>query len=107
MKFRHLSKELAVDEWTLGELTGLSAEDFWTWEKIDTMGCYGHDYLAVDKCVEFERELWFKLWKCMWRKHRSVYQYHMKYVCNDIVKPFKAKIIRYSQRLRETTFLSA
>ena len=25
----------------------------------------------------------------------------MKYVCNDIVKPFKVKIIRYAKRVRE------
>ena len=54
-----------------------------------------------DKCVDFERELWFELGKCMWRKHRSVYQDHMKYVHNDIVKTFKVKIIRYTNRVRE------
>ena len=35
----------------------------------------------------------------MWRKHWSVYQDHMKYVCNDIVKTFKVKIIRYAERV--------
>ena len=25
----------------------------------------------------------------------------MKYVCNDIVKPFKVKILRYANRVRE------
>ena len=37
----------------------------------------------------------------MWRNHRSVYQDHMKHVHNDIVKPFKVKILRYSERIRE------
>ena len=37
----------------------------------------------------------------MWRKHQSVYQDHMKYVCNDIVKPFKVKILRYAKRVRD------
>ena len=37
----------------------------------------------------------------MWRKHRSLYQDHMKYVRNDIVKPFKVKILRYSERVCE------
>ena len=74
---------------------------------MDTTGYDGNPYLSIDKCVDFERYLLLELWKLMWRNHHSVYQYHMKYVCNDIVKPFKAKIIRYSQRLRETTFLSA
>ena len=60
---RQSAKELAVDEWTLGKLTGISAEDFWNWAKTDTAGYDGHDYLARDKCVKFERELWFELGK--------------------------------------------
>ena len=37
----------------------------------------------------------------MWRNYRSVYQDHMKYVCNDIVKPFKVKILRYAEHVRD------
>ena len=37
----------------------------------------------------------------MWRKDQNVYQDHMKYVHNDIVKPFKVKILRYDERVRE------
>ena len=65
------------------------------------MGYDGREYIAMDECVDFERELWFELGKSMWRNHWSVYQDHMKYVCNDIVKPFKVKILRYSERVRE------
>ena len=57
--------------------------------KTDNIGYDGHDYLAMDKLVDFDRELWLELGKCMWRKHWIVYHNHMKYVCNDIVKPFK------------------
>ena len=77
---RQSEKELTVDEWNLGKPAGLSTEDFWTWYKTDITGYDGHDYLARDKCVKFERDLWFELEKCMWRKHQSVYQYHMNYV---------------------------
>ena len=93
-------KELAGDECTLGNMNGIAAEEFWTWEKTDTTGYDGRPYLDIDKFVDFERELWFELGKYVWRKHRSVYQDHMKYVCNDIVKPFKVKILRYSKRMR-------
>ena len=91
MTVRQLAKDLAGDEWNLGELTELSAEDFWTWAKTDTTGNDVNDYLTWDKCVNFERGLWFELGKCIGRKHQSVYQDHMKYVLNDIVKPFKVK----------------
>ena len=99
---RQSTKELTGDEWNLGKTTGLSAEELWTWEKTDTTGYDGHDYLAQDKCVDFKRELWFKLVKCMRRKHLSVYQDHMKYSHNDILKPFKAKIICYAEHVCET-----
>ena len=39
--------------------------------------------------------------KCILRKHQSVYQDHLKYVCNDIVKPFCVRILRYTKRVRD------
>ena len=87
MTCRQSENDLAGNECTIGDLTGISVEDFWTWAKTDTTGYDGHDYLARDKCVDLGRELWLELGECMGRKHRSVYQDHMNYVCNDIVKP--------------------
>ena len=37
----------------------------------------------------------------MWRKYQSIYQDHMKCVHNDIVKPFKVKILRCAERIRD------
>ena len=93
MTCRQYAKDLMCYEWTLGKLTGLSAEEFWTWAKKDTTGYDGHYYLARDKCVNFERELWFELGECIWRKHRSVYQDHMKYVRNDLLYSGSKSII--------------
>ena len=101
MTCRQLEKELAGDEWTHGNLTGLIAEDFLTWSKMDTIGYEGHDYSARDKCVDFGRALWLELGDCMCRKHWSVYQDHMKYVRNENVKPFKIKTLRYSENVCE------
>ena len=96
-----MAKELAEDEWNLGELAGLSAESFYTWAKTDTAGYDGHPFLARDKCVNFESYLWFELWKYMCRKHQGIYQDHIKYIFNDIVKPFKVKILRYAKRVKD------
>ena len=52
---RKLANEIVGDEWTLRNLTRLSAEDFWTWKKTDIKGYDGHYYLARDKCVDLER----------------------------------------------------
>ena len=69
--------------------------------KSDTIRYDGHAYLAIDKCVDYERELWFDLVKCMWRKYQTVYLDRMKYVRNDILKPFKVKILRYAKRVQK------
>ena len=57
------------------------------WAKKDSIGYDGYEYLEIDKCADFERKLWFELVECMWKKHRSIYKNHLKYVRNDIVKP--------------------
>ena len=51
------------DKWNLDELKGLSMGHFWAWDKKDGVGYDGHDYLRLDKFVNFEREIWFKLGK--------------------------------------------
>ena len=98
---RQLANELVGDEWTLCELAGLSTENLWTWDKTDTTGYDGHPFLAQDKCVNFERELWFELGKCVWRKKWSIYQDHMKYIQNEIVKPLKFKNFCYAECVHE------
>ena len=94
-----LAKELLGDERTLSEMSGISTDNFWTWDKIDNTGYDVYDYLAQDKRVNFDRELWFELEKCMWRKHFSVQQDHMKCICNDVVKLCKIKILFYADRM--------
>ena len=101
MTCRQLAKDLAGDDWTLGKLAGISADNFWKWDKTDITGYDGHDYLARDKCVDSERDLWFEFVKCMWRKYWSVHQDHINYIRNDIMKAFKVKILRYAKRVCE------
>ena len=94
-------KELAVDEWNLGELKGISADDFWTWAKTGTAGYDGHAYLGMDKWFNFEKDICFELGKWMCRKHWSVYQDHLEYICNGSVKPFRVGILCYFNWVRE------
>ena len=68
------------DSWDLGALKELSTDNFWTWSKKYEIGYDGDAYLGLEKCVDFEKELWSELEKCMWRKHQSVYQDHLKYI---------------------------
>ena len=95
---RHPEKELVVDEWNLGKLGRISIEAFCTLAQTYTTGYDGHAHLAMDKSVIFERELWVKLGKFMWKNHQSIYQDHMKYIHNDTVKPFRVKFLPSTKR---------
>ena len=71
--YRQSEKELTGYEWNLGNLAGLYVEAFRNWSKTNTTGYDGYPFFAWDKCVNFERELWFELGECMWMKDQSVY----------------------------------
>ena len=94
-------KDLAGDKWELGALNGISTDDFWDWAKKDGIGYVGDSYLGLDECVDFDKEIWLELGKCMWRKHRSIYQDHLKYVRNDTVKNSRVRILCYAKRVTE------
>ena len=73
-----MEKYLAGNKWDLGKLKEISTDNLCTRAKKYKI-VYDEDaYLRLDKCVEFEKELWFELGKCMWRKHQSVYQDQLK-----------------------------
>ena len=62
--------------------------------------------MGLDKYIDFEKDIWFELVKAMWRNHRSVYQDHLEYIHNDILKPFLVVILRYTARVQEMHNLS-
>ena len=101
MECKQSAKYLAGDKWNLRYFKALSIEDLWTWAKSDGIVYNGDDYLVLYKCVNFKRELCFELGKCMWRKHHSVFQEHLKYICDDIVKLFRVGILCYAERVQD------
>ena len=74
--------------------------NFWYWSKKEGIRYDGHDCLVIDRCVNFKRSIWFELEECMWRNHWRIYQEHLRYVCNDIVKPFRVIILPYVEIVR-------
>ena len=72
-----------------------------TWVKLDDVYADGGVYLGADRCIYFDRYIWLKLGNIMWKKHRSIFQYHVKYIHNDIVKNFRSGILQYAKRVRE------
>ena len=54
LEYKQLDKDLAEDKCTLGDLKGLSIDDFWTWKKSDGLAYDEDSYLELDKCVDFK-----------------------------------------------------
>ena len=53
-------------------------------------------YFVRDICIIFEKYMWFELGKSMWNRYRGIYQVHVKYIHNDIVKTFRVVILQYA-----------
>ena len=49
---KELTKELAGDQWNIGDIKELSTERLWTWDKEDEIENGGYAYLGLDKCIE-------------------------------------------------------
>ena len=96
---------LLGDKWTHSDLKGISTDNLCTWIKIDGVGYDGDNDLGIDKCVDFKKKLWFELVKLMRRKHQSVFNDHLKYIHNEIVKPFRVIILHYAKRVEEIHYL--
>ena len=92
-------KGIAGYQWTLGEVKDVIMERFWTWVNLDGLDTDGYDYLGTDGCIKSGKYIWYELENIMWKKHRSVFQDHVKYIHNDILKPLRVRIIQYAERV--------
>ena len=59
----------------------------WTWSNIYVLDSDRGSYSGAYRCIDFDKYIWFGLVKSMCKKHRSVFQDHVKYIHNDIVSP--------------------
>ena len=75
-------------------------DQFWTWAKTDGRYAYVAVMTGAERCTYLEKYLWSELGNSMWRKHIYVFQYHVKYIQNDILKPFRVDIIQYDECFR-------
>ena len=105
-KCKELAKDISGYQWTLIEAKDITIERLCTWDKLDTLNIDSYYYLGVDNFVDFEKNIWLELGEIMWKKHQSVFQYQVKYIHNDILKPFRIVILKYAKRVHEMHNLS-
>ena len=87
------ARGLDVNQWNIGAAKSVTMDQLWTWDKVDGSDTLRKPISGADGCTYFEKELCCDLEKSMWRKHRSAFQDHVKYMHNDIVKPFRVGIL--------------
>eukprot|EP00979_Chaetoceros_neogracilis_P003013 scaffold512_cov305-Chaetoceros_neogracile.AAC.3 len=58
-------------------------------------------YTGDQKCVDFEHLVMFKMHQSAWDSHQDVYEDHINYLMNDVVKPFTMDVKTMNQRFKE------
>ena len=76
-------------------------EYLWTFENTDGLDADGDDIYGEDRCTDIERDLWLHIGNYTWKKNRSVFDDHMKYVNNDINNIYRVKILHYYDTTHE------
>ena len=76
-------------------------ENFGDWTKLVGTDADGDPVIGAESCDDFKKELWFKLGKRIWCNHQYTFQDNVKYINNDMVKPFRVRILQYFEFIRE------
>ena len=81
-------------------------EQFETWVKVNGRNRTEDPISEVERYAYFEKQLWFDFGNNMWSKQRSIFQDNVKYIQNEILNPFRASILQYTERIREMNGLT-
>ena len=100
-----MEKVIARDQWTLIVMKDVTMDQFWNCVKLDGVNASRCVYLDSDSCLNSEKEVWFDSGKIIWNKQWRVFQEHIKYIHNDIVKPFRGSILQYPECTHEIHYI--
>ena len=81
-------------------------ESFQFWDKSHGFDSGGDMISGKYCCEEFQKYLRLNGGKCTWKKHWYAFQDHVKYINNNIVKPFRVKILQQDKFVCEMHDLS-
>ena len=96
MACKDTDRGLADNQWTIGAEKFVTMEQLWVLDQVDGVDYDVYAVTGEEHCTEFEKWLWFELVNSMWMKHRYVFQDHVKYIHNYIVKKFRIGILQYA-----------
>ena len=94
-------KTYVRDKWKLVEAKDVNTENLWDCARVDVTHVDKEPVSGAEHCNGTKEEIWFDLRKSICRKHWSTFQDHVKYIHNEIVKPFRVNILHYGERVRE------
>ena len=76
-------------------------DNLWKFDEANGQDDDRNSISGRERCIGIECYIWFHLVKSLWKKHRSFFNKHLRYVTNDIHKPFKVTILYYSEHINE------
>ena len=85
----------------IGDAKDVIMEDLWDWDKVAGTNAGGEPVSGAEHYDYFKKNLWFDFGKSIWSKHRSAFQYNVKYIHNEIMKPFRVSIPQYAECIHE------
>ena len=83
------------NKWIVGLLKYSRVEKIFIWSKVYGLYSDGDPISGEDWFDYFKKYLWLDLVNLMWKKHQYDFQYHMKYIHNNLVKPFSLILLQY------------
>ena len=87
------ARGLDGDKWNLVSEKSATMEQFQKCSKMDRCDAAGEPTRGTERCSCFDKDLWFELGNIIWRKNRSIFKDHVKYIHYDIVKTFRVGIL--------------
>ena len=108
--FKNSVKGLAGYQWVIRLTKDLNMENFWTWEDTDANNGLADMYLVCNWCSNFQKNIWFELFKSMWSKHHGTFsrppQIYLQWHCENFQgrnSPVHQACPRYARPLKILT----
>ena len=86
-------------QWKFGATKDTTIEQVCTWANQYGITRSRYKSLEADIFIDFDKCIQFDLGTSMCKSHWSVFQDHIKYIHNDILKSFRVGTLQYAERV--------
>ena len=103
---KDVAKGFAGYQWILVSTKYVIIKYIWNWENQYRLAANRYGICVIDYFKESDQELRFGLGKSKWKKYQSKFHDYVKYIHNNIQKPFMVGILHYTRSIIEMKYLA-